>query len=72
MPIIQAVFENGVFRPVTPVDLPEQCEVEVHVGELPHEPNPSDEGMDRIYELLRKPVDTGVVDLAARHDELDP
>ncbi len=26
---IHAIYENGVFRPVQPVDLPERCEVEV-------------------------------------------
>ncbi len=28
MATIQAVFENGVFRPTSPVQLPEACEVE--------------------------------------------
>jgi predicted DNA-binding antitoxin AbrB/MazE fold protein len=28
---IRAIYENGVFRPVQPVDLPERCEVEVDI-----------------------------------------
>ena len=28
---IRAVFENGLFRPTEPVDLPDPCEVEVEV-----------------------------------------
>lgn len=28
MGTIRAVFENGVFRPITPVQLPEACHVE--------------------------------------------
>ena len=36
---IHAIYENGVFRPVQPVDLPERCEVEVDIravsGESP-------------------------------------
>src|SRR5438128_5607696 len=31
---IHAVFENGVFRPTEPVDLPERCEVEVEVRQV--------------------------------------
>lgn len=72
MPIIQAIFENGVFRPVGPVDLPEKCEVEVHVVGLPHEPNPSSEGMERIYELLSKRFNSGCHDTAERHNEHQP
>jgi predicted DNA-binding antitoxin AbrB/MazE fold protein len=38
---IHAIYENGVFRPVQPVDLPERCEVEVDIRavnrELPDE-----------------------------------
>jgi predicted DNA-binding antitoxin AbrB/MazE fold protein len=29
--VIHAVYENGVFRPTEPVDLPENCEVKVLV-----------------------------------------
>lgn len=78
MPIIQAIFENGVFRPVTPVDLPERCEVEVHVvgpqqeKGLPQQPNPSSEGMEKIYELLGKRFDSGCQDTAERHNEHQP
>ncbi len=28
---IHAIYENGVFRPMQPVDLPERCEVEVDI-----------------------------------------
>jgi predicted DNA-binding antitoxin AbrB/MazE fold protein len=28
---IHAIYENGVFRPIQPVDLPERCEVEVDI-----------------------------------------
>ena len=28
---IIAIYENGVFRPIQPVSLPEQCEVEVEI-----------------------------------------
>lgn len=29
MKTVQAVYENGVFRPTTPVELPESCQVEI-------------------------------------------
>jgi len=31
MSTIHAVYENGVFRPTVPVDLPERCEVAIIV-----------------------------------------
>lgn len=32
--VIRAVFENGVFRPTDPVELPENCQVELQVDEV--------------------------------------
>ena len=29
MKTVQAVYENGVFRPTTPAELPERCQVEI-------------------------------------------
>jgi predicted DNA-binding antitoxin AbrB/MazE fold protein len=34
--VIQAVYENGVFRPIDPVELPENCSVELQI----HKPLP--------------------------------
>jgi predicted DNA-binding antitoxin AbrB/MazE fold protein len=71
MKTIQAIYENGVFRPTTPVDLPEGSEVMV-------EPKPVAEPVNlsphqrRIHELLRQPVDTGDPRLSERHDEHQP
>lgn len=33
MPTIQAIFENGVFRPKEPVSLPDGSEVSLHLDE---------------------------------------
>jgi predicted DNA-binding antitoxin AbrB/MazE fold protein len=68
---IHAVYENGVFRPTEPVDLPEGCEVileprQARTGE------PPDDRLRRIYALLAESFDTGDSDLAARHDEHQP
>jgi predicted DNA-binding antitoxin AbrB/MazE fold protein len=71
MKTIHAVYENGIFRPTTPVDLPEGCEVTI-------EPRRSDEPValsphqKRIHELLGQSVDTGDPYLSERHDEHQP
>lgn len=31
MQTLHAIYENGIFRPIEPVDLPEACEVEIKV-----------------------------------------
>lgn len=31
MQTIHAVYENGIFRPIEPVELPDRCEVEITV-----------------------------------------
>jgi predicted DNA-binding antitoxin AbrB/MazE fold protein len=66
MSTVHAVFENGVFRPTGPVELPEHCEVEF-------EPRVVEESdMAEIYEVLSHRHDTGIPDLAARHNEHQP
>lgn len=77
---IHAVYENGVFRPLEPVEWPEGCEVTV-------EPRGADEGqartsdprfahlepgLARIYATLAHRYDGGSPDAAARHDEHHP
>lgn len=42
MSIIQATFDQGVFRPTEPVNLPDKCEVELEVHVRPG-PSPSRE-----------------------------
>jgi predicted DNA-binding antitoxin AbrB/MazE fold protein len=82
---IHAIYENGVFRPTEPVDLPEHTEVKV-------EPTTSKRGAKkgrqlpsavlpeilkqhpqyRTLEILSHRYDTGESDLAARIDEHQP
>ena len=64
---IHAVYEDGVFRPTEPVDLPDRCEVEVEIRALatasegmekfPEESATvlSDRDRDRFLELLENP-----------------
>ena len=67
---LHAIYENGVFRPVEPVDLPERCEVEVNVrvvkagADIP--------SLDDVYAILGKRFDTEERDVAARHNEHQP
>lgn len=71
MKTIHAVYEQGVFRPHEPVELPERTEVEFEpkvVGEK--KPPPGD--MSGIIEVMSRSYHTGERDLAARHNEHQP
>jgi hypothetical protein len=82
---IHAIYENGVFRPTEPVDLPEYATVEVQpvadteaglIGvRLPDDPMPESlkkHPQYRTLEILSHRYDTGEHDLAERHDEHQP
>ncbi len=80
MSTIHAVYRDGVFRPTTPVDLPEGCEVVVEpMATQAVQPQPSDPqfahlspGQARIYAILSHRYDGGSPDAAARHNEHQP
>ena len=68
---IRAIFENGVFRPTDPVQLPERCEVEFTPTVLPS--NGADPVTDDdVYAVLSERYASGRPDVAARHDEHQP
>jgi predicted DNA-binding antitoxin AbrB/MazE fold protein len=70
---IHAIYQNGVFRPVGPVDLPEHTEVEfVPVIKEPLTRPPISEGLAKVYAILGERYETGESDLAARHDVYQP
>lgn len=72
MGIIEAIFEDGVFRPVVPIVLPDKSRVQLQiVNGAPGEPS-DNRGMDEIYEILDRRYSTGITDLAARHNEHQP
>ncbi len=76
MKAIHAIYENGVFRPIEPVDLPEGSKVAVEplngsTGSLATKPSEED-NLDELYEILSRSYATGASDLAARHDEHQP
>ena len=65
---IRAIYENGVFRPTEPVNLPENSEVEV----LLPAPAPGDERLESIYRVMGESYASGEPDVAERHDEHQP
>jgi predicted DNA-binding antitoxin AbrB/MazE fold protein len=71
---IHAIFENGVFRPVEPVALPEatSVEIEVRTSDKPQASLPMPEGLAKVYAILGERFDSGVADTAARHNEHQP
>jgi predicted DNA-binding antitoxin AbrB/MazE fold protein len=80
METIRVVFENGVFRPLIPVSLPEQAEFEVEPRPVvsPSAENDverrfgTEEGMRKVYAILSERFDSGFSDTAARHNEHQP
>ena len=68
--MIHAVYENGVFRPTEPVNLPDRCEVEVEVRTVKE--RPSIPSLDDVYEILGRRHASGEHDLAERHNEHQP
>ena len=66
---VKAIYENGVFRPVEPVSLPERTPVDVV---CPPPAAEDDAKLDAVYEVLGERYRSGRPDLAARHNEHQP
>lgn len=70
---VHAIYENGVFRPLDPVELPDHTPVEFEVRLSPVEPlaaqAPMSEGLAKVYEILGRSYRSGHTDTAARHNE---
>ena len=69
MKTIQAVYENGVFRPLEQVDLPEHALVLVEAA-LAEDESTHEE--DEIDEILSRRYRSGHHDTAERHNEHQP
>jgi predicted DNA-binding antitoxin AbrB/MazE fold protein len=71
---IPANYVNGVFQPTVPVALPENTPVNVIPAAITSEVGSQQEknSLDRIYELLEQSIETGIPDLAARHNGHQP
>jgi predicted DNA-binding antitoxin AbrB/MazE fold protein len=82
MGTIHAIFENGVFRPVVPVELPERAEYAFEPrlvapptgenGTAPESDHSAEEGLREIYAILSERYASGHTDTAARHNEHQP
>ena len=66
---IHAVFEDGVFKPTEPVDLPDHSKVEFDIKIVNKSEKPS---IDEVYSILGNRYDSGQYDVAERHDEHQP
>lgn len=73
---IPAVYENGIFRPMGPVTLPEHSRVEVNVAPLCRLPEISDADLkelrDDLFTILTTNGDTGESRVAEQHNEYRP
>ena len=65
---IHAIYENGVFRPLDAVELPEKCEVELSVRATTAEGGHP--ALARLLEIAERFPDNpnSPTDLAAQHD----
>lgn len=82
MQTIHAIFENGVFRPVEAVKLPERAEFAFEPrlvaepagenGAAPDSLHVSEEGLRKVYAILSERYASGHTDTAARHNEHQP
>jgi predicted DNA-binding antitoxin AbrB/MazE fold protein len=70
MNTIRAVYENGVFRPTEPIDLPELSLVEFEPR--PVEGDEQKRAREAINEILSRSYDGGESDVAERHNEHQP
>lgn len=65
---IRAVFEKGIFRPLEPVNLPENTEVEI----IAQAADGQDAAWNEIYETLSARFRGGDPKVAERHNEHQP
>ena len=64
---VRAIYENGVFRPMGPVDLPEKAEVEIVLPD-----NAKKDHLTAIYRIMGEVYASGEPDVPERHNEHQP
>ena len=73
---VRAIYEDGVFKPAGPVDLPDGAEVELEVRivepQTPENLTRQEQNQRQIFEILSRSYDTGDATLAERHNEHQP
>jgi len=70
MKAVHAIYENGVFRPLVDVDLPDKIEVEFTPQPVRQKSEESQQEV--VYNILSQSFDSDDPDLASRHDEHQP
>lgn len=70
---VRAIYQDGVFKPSTPVDLPDRAEVELEIvpAQVRCEEN-YQQGRQELLKILSRRYRTGRRDAAARHNEHQP
>lgn len=71
MSTIHATFEDGVFRPREPVELPDGSEVEFE-PRIVRGADGNGGALSNVYEILRRRFDSGERDVTASHNEDQP
>lgn len=66
---IHAIYEDGVFKPTEPVNLPDNSEVEFEIMVADERKQPT---IDDVYAVLGNRYDSGQDDVADRHNEHQP
>ena len=64
---IEVIYENGVLKPVDPLEMPEGTRLQASLRRVP-----SDEELDRIYQILSQRFDGGDPLASERHNEHQP
>jgi hypothetical protein len=72
MQSFKGICKNGVIRFPGLVDIPEGAKVTVVVIDASPTQSPLGSNSPELYEILSRSYDTGVTDLAARHNEHQP
>lgn len=72
METVHAIYENGVFRPMEPIHLPENSEVEFEPRVIKAEDPEFEKNLNRLHEILGKRHNSGHSDTAERHNEHQP
>ena len=71
MKTIHAIYENGVFRPLETVELPERMEVEFEPRPVAR-PEDRNGRLEGLYAILAERYQSGRNDVAAHHNQRQP
>ena len=72
---VRAIYENGVFKPTQPVNLPDKSAVEFDpklLDSAQDDDAANEQNRKEIVEILSRRYCTGQTDTAERHNELEP